>query len=175
MRYHWRMTSDTTLGVGPFLRAAFMCDQVIEGKDNVNSYVRVVDRVVLSTEAHAGLPGAGQASANPEQDGGDHPSLPELPEVLPQFPWGTVLVLMFVGGSARGRQTLRLDMETPDGLKAPLGGPVDVHFDGRPNALVNLHVRLGLELKAEGLHWIHVTLDNRRMTQVPLDVMYQRR
>lgn len=169
------MVADTASGGGPLLRGAFLCDHVIEGKDNVNSYVRVVDQVVLSAEGHTGPTHTGQAAARLEQGTEVQPPSPEFPDALPHFSLGTMLVLMFVGGNARGRQTLQLHMETPDGLKAPLGHPVDVHFDGRPNALVNMHVRLNLDLKAEGLHWIHVALDNQKMTQVPLGVMYQRR
>ena len=167
------MTSPEARRGGPFLKAAFLCEQVIEGKDNVNSYIRVVDSVTLNAEVRAGPPTAAQSSESPREEGA--PGAPELPDSLPPFQWSTVMVLMFVGGDARGRQTLRLIMETPDGLRGPVGGPVDIRFDGRPNALVNVHFRLTIEVKAEGLHWIHVVLDEREMTRVPLDVMYQRR
>lgn len=158
---------------GPFLKAAFFCEQTLESKDNVNSYIRVVDRV--QTIAQLGVISGTPSAPSDSEDGPEETtSPPELPDSLPKFQWNAILVLLFVAGGALGRHPLQLRLETPDGLSSQLGGTVDIHFD-RPNAVQNVHARMNLELEQEGVHWIHVLLDGREMTQVPLEVMYQRK
>lgn len=156
---------------GPFLKAAFLCDTVIEGKDGTNSYIRVVDQ--LTVQAGRVILRRGQTTP-PAEAPAD--ALPELPEGLPDGSsveaW---FVLMITGGGARGRQPLMIRIKSPDGLWADLAGPLDINFDGRVvGGGVNFHMRINMIPKQEGPYELHAVLDDRDFAHVFFEVRYQR-
>ena len=149
--------------VGPFVRGAFLCDTVIEGRDGVNSYVRLVDQ--LNVQARLIVSGE-------RPPGADAPTPPdELPEGSSVH---ALLVIMFAGGGALGRQSLKLRMQGPDGLERDLADAIDMHFDGRQSSGANLHIELNMIVNHEGPYVVRVILDDREVTRVPFEVRYMR-
>ena len=121
---------------GPFIRSAMLCEYVLHERDGVVSYIRVVDRV-LRTDTR-----------------------PDAPATLEPFAHSLYAALSFVAGDARGRHTVSMQLEGPNGLKKELAN-IDLQFEGSNKASA-IAARLNLTLEAEGVHWIHVQLDGRR-------------
>jgi len=94
-----------TFSQGPFLQAAFLCEQVLDEKDGVKSAIRIVDRLIRSVSA------------------------PEPPEVMEPFDYTTKMLLKFKSGSARGSQPLSIRLEKPSGESLP-PDVRDVYFEG---------------------------------------------
>lgn len=157
------MTVEVTDRGGPYVKAAFLCDTVIEGKDGVSSYIRVVDTLTVQTRLII--------SREPQADVEESELPTELPDGSTVHAW---LVLSFAGGGARRRSPLKLRMQTPDGLVRDMAEDLDVHFDGRLNSSVNLHVDLDMRVRQEGLYSILVHLDSDLITRVPFEVRYRR-
>lgn len=133
---------------GPYLRAAVLCENVIEDKQGVLSLIRVVDRF----QQMAVGPGA--------------------PAEMPPLPVSVHLVLMFASGEARGRGEIRLAIRKPDGLSQDLT-TVAVLWEGEDRG-ANINIQLSTVLTIEGLYWIEVRLENELLTRVPLRVVYLR-
>lgn len=138
---------------GPFVRGAFFCERVLQEKDGVNTYVRVIDRVTHHVPRAAG--------------GG------EAPEALEPFHYETNFVVMTTAGDSIGRSVARFEMEEPSGLRKPLTPPIDISWQ-RPNQGQTVHLGLRMELKYEGVYWVRVLIDDNLVTQAPLEVIYSR-
>ena len=134
---------------GPFVKSALLCEKVLHERDGVLSYVRVVDRVVRTDQR------------------------PDAPEGLAPFQHSLVAALSFVSGDARGRHTVTLELEPPSGLKKSLA-TVDLQFEGGHKSAA-IAAQLNLTIDTEGVHWIHVSLDGEPVSQIPLEVVYQRK
>lgn len=133
---------------GPFVRSALLCEKVLQERDGVVSYIRVVDRVTRTDRR------------------------PDAPESMEPFQHSTHAAISFVSGDARGRHTVVMELEPPSGLKKQIAS-VDIQFEGG-NKAAAIAAQLNITLDAEGVHWIHVLLDGQPMTQIPLEVQYRR-
>lgn len=133
---------------GPFVTAATLCDQVIEGKDGVLSLIRLVDRWTITASG------------------------PEPPEEMPSQQLNLTLVVSLKAGAARGSHTVKIQPEAPSGLRQDaLELPVLFEAEDRGQ---NLIVNLDFTVKEPGLYWFDVLLGDRRLTRIPLRVVYQR-
>lgn len=140
---------------GPFLVAAAVCEQVIEGKDGRITIVNVIEQVTHTATG------------------------PDVPDEMPKFPFNAKVIVALKSGAAKGRYAIRLQPETPSGIKLPTA-EFPVQFQGGSSG-VRVFGDLQLELDAEGLYWIDVTLIRGRgdekaedlLTRVPLNVLYQ--
>ncbi len=133
---------------GPYLKAALLCDDVIEGKDGVLSLIRVVDRLTV-TAAGPGVPGA-----------------------MPPVPHQLKLVIMVVSGQARGTHTMAVTIETPDGI-VHSGWESTVLLEGEDRG-ANVVIELDYQFKLEGVHWFRLSLEGEEATRIPFRVLYQR-
>jgi hypothetical protein len=133
---------------GPYLKAALICETVIDGKDGVLSLIRVVDRLILA----AAGPGA--------------------PADMPPNEYPLTLVLMLVSGRARGTGELTLLVEPPDGQPKQFWTNT-VFFEGEERG-ANVVVQFNYKFEKQGLYWFHVRLDDEQLTRVPYRVIYQR-
>lgn len=133
---------------GPYVKAAFFCDRVLQEPDGVISPIRIVDRIT-----HTG-----------------HGS--DIPEEMPPFSYRIFAVVMLVPGRARGRHSVRLELENPSGELRMIGGQ-DLLFEGEDRN-VNLITEIQATFHMEGLHWLRVSFDDRPLTRSPLRVIYQR-
>src|SRR3990172_5861171 len=126
---------------GPYLKAALICDEVLEGKDGVLSLIRVVDRLTVTAAG------------------------PTVPGAMPPVPHRLKLVIMIVSGKARGTHTITVTIETPDGIARPAWEST-ILLEGEDRGS-NLVVELGYEFKLEGIHWFGLSLDGEQITRVP--------
>jgi hypothetical protein len=138
------MTSET----GPFLKAAIICSDVIEGKDGVLSLIRVIDRLTIAV--------AGQ----------------QIPAAMPTVPQLMKLVLMFVSGRAEGTHNVAVKIERPNAEMRDLWTG-SVFLEGEDRG-ANLVIGMQIAFELEGLYWFDVYFDGGRITRIPFRVIYQR-
>ncbi len=132
---------------GPYVKAAVLVNQVIEGKDGVLTLVRVIDR--LTTQA----------------------SGPQPPVDMPVATFSMNAVLMFVSGKARGRHQVRIVREAPNADRKEIwsGG---ILMEGEQKGH-NLNLGLKESFELEGTYWYDVYVDDELMTRMPFQVIYQ--
>jgi len=133
---------------GPFLAAAVFCEQVIEDKSGVLSLIRIVDRMNVSTSG----PGA--------------------PEEMPPTILNWFLVVIFKSGEAKGSHPVKIETELPSGLRLnPL--ILSAHFEGGTRGQ-RIITRLNMKLEMPGVYWFRIYVDDRFVTQTPVEVIYSR-
>lgn len=133
---------------GPYVQAACFCEHVLEDKQGVLSLIRIIDTITHN------------ASGSPASD--------DMPPIT--FP--LTLVLMLKSGKARGRHTLKIVPELPNGSALP---PIitTVYFEGEEKGQ-NQVTKIQFTFEFEGLYWFDVYLDEEKLTAVPMRVKYNR-
>lgn len=133
---------------GPYLQIACFCDMVLRDETGVISLIRVVDSI---THTERG---------------------PTPPESMPPVSYPLKLVLVFKSGTARGRSTVKLVPEKPDGsTEDPLY--FSVHFEGEERG-VGLILDFRFIYTLEGLYWFFVYIEDQEVTAMPIRVKYDR-
>lgn len=133
---------------GPYLAAAFLCEKILQEKDEIVSIIRIVDRVTVTV-----------------------PDAP-FPETLPPVPLNLSAFISLKSGNARGRHTIKWRTETPAGIKLP-EQLLSALFEGEDKG-VNLILALNMIVDQEGVYWFDVLLEDQLLTRIPLRVLYQR-
>ena len=133
---------------GPYLIAAILCEKVLQEKDETVSIIRMIDRVTLTVPASIS------------------------PETLPPLPLNLTLFLSFKSGSAKGRNTIKLRIESPSGIKLP-EQLLPILFEGEDRG-ANLILALNLVVDQEGVYWFDIFLEEELITRIPLRMIYQR-
>lgn len=141
--------------LGPYIAAALFAERVIEEKDNTKSLIRVVDRLTQTAVGAAGTE--------------DFP-----PDEMPPMDWSASAFISLKPGTARGRQTLRIISERPDGIRQSVQ-EATFNFRGEGNQGVDVVIAIHLHLTMAGLYWFDVEIDGRVLTRMPLEVLYERR
>jgi hypothetical protein len=133
---------------GPYIQAACFCETVLEDKTGVLSLIRIIDTITHT-----------QAGVSP-------------PEEMPPFTYNMRLVLMLKSGMARGRYNLKIVPELPTGATE---NPVIVtaYFEGEEKGQ-NIITNMSFPFTVEGLYWFNVSLDEIKLTAMPLRVKYNR-
>jgi hypothetical protein len=137
---------------GPYLSSAFFCERMLEEKDGVPSFIRVVDVLTVPTP----------------------------PAEIPVGPDGQVVEvasfltvhIAFKSGEVKGERRVRLDIIFPSG-KVKEGQENPVHFLGHEKG-INLFGQVPVPISEEGLYWYEVKLDGTPITRIPLRVVYQK-
>ena len=137
------------INTGPFIKVACFCDNVIEGKDNVFSLIRIVDVINLHIQ------GA------------------DVPDEMPPIPYKLKMVIMIASGMARGRHNLNIVPANPLGLRdSEATHTVSVHLEeGRP---MNLIVDFAFVFNEEGTYLFHVLLEDKHLTSIPITIRFNR-
>ena len=138
----------TSFEQGPYVKAAFFCEQVLREADGVVSPIRVVDRVEQT--AHG----------------------PEAPDEMPPLSLRLYAVVMLVPGRTQGRHAVRLEVESPAGELRAIGAH-DLMFEADDKSVV-LITEMNAIFSQEGLYWMKVSFDGEQVTRSPLRVIYQR-
>jgi len=133
---------------GPYLKAAVLCESVIEDKQGVLSLIRVVDRVI-STAVGPGAPSA-----------------------MPKFNHRLMAVVMLTSGEFTGTAEISLTLQDPAGIRRALGTS-GVLFEGNDRG-VNLVAEMNMTIETEGLYWLEVHLGNELLTRIPMRIVYSR-
>lgn len=133
---------------GPHLNMAVFCEQVIEDKSGVLSLIRIVDRMHIQVQG------------------------PNAPEQMPPADINWWLVLMFKSGRTRGSQSIKIEPETPSGLRKQ---PVIMsgHFEGGIRG-VNIVTRMAMRAESPGLYWFRIYVEDQFVTQIPMEIIYSR-
>lgn len=141
------MPGELGYDTGPFVNAAVFCETVIDGKDDVLSLVRIIDRMTINAQ------GA------------------EAPDDLPPGAVKANLVVMLRAGKALGGQKLRIDLETPDGnqMRSP---EQTIHFTAGEAGGANVIAPMTIPVSSAGLFWANVYINDRLMSRVPLEIRY---
>lgn len=132
----------------PLLKAALICETVIERRDGVLSLINVVDQRTITARGQ------------------------DLPPEMPPQEWEFHLALMFVSGIYVGKATLAVTVQSPDGLRKPINSS-EVYFSGEERG-VNFIVQMKFTFKTEGLYWFEVYLNEQPITRVPVRILYNR-
>jgi hypothetical protein len=134
---------------GPYVSVATFCERVLAEKDEVLSIIRAID--VMNVQA----------------DGG-----PDVPDALPEGTTvQTTLVLLLKAGQAAGPQAIKFVVESPDGTRKD-SPERSFMFSPGPAGGLSLIVPMAIALSSAGLYWVHVFVNNRVVTRVPLTVNY---
>jgi hypothetical protein len=133
---------------GPYVQLAAFCENVVVDKQDVLTLVRVVDLITLQLAG------------------------PGVPQVMPMVVHQLKLVVSLRSGTARGRHSVRVDMQAPDG-GVRRGPEYSMLFeaDHRGGALIT---DVQLEVEFEGTYWFDVRCDEQLLTRIPLHIVYQR-
>jgi hypothetical protein len=130
---------------GPYLVAAFFCENVLFEQDGVITAVRIIDRIFV------------QRIATEKKEG-------EVAEV--------VQINLFVslkGGGYVGKGKLKMFPVSPSGKELKTQ-ETEVELPAQPNAGVNLVIRGLLAFREEGVYWFRIYFNDELITQTPLDV-----
>lgn len=133
---------------GPYLKAALICESVVEDKQGVLSLIRVVDRVISTAIGR------------------------DAPATMPAFNHRLMAVVMLTSGEFTGSAEISLTLQGPAGLRRALGTS-GVLFEGNDRG-VNLVAEMNMTIETEGLYWIEVHLAKELLTQIPMRVVYSR-
>lgn len=136
------------MDTGPYVKAATICSDVIEGKDGVLSLIRVIDRLTVTAAG------------------------PQPPAEMPPHKYSLKIVLMFISGRAKGSKSVSLSVERPDATTQEIWSGT-VFLEGEDRG-ANLVIGLETEFNLEGLYWFDVYFEESRITRMPFRVIYQR-
>lgn len=132
----------------PLLKAALVCETVIQRADGILSLINIVDRRIVTAQGQ------------------------DLPPEMPPQEWEFYLVLMFVSGVYVGKASLAVAVQSPDGLRKPIHS--SEHFFEGEDRGANFIVRMKFTFKTEGLYWFEVYMNDTPMTRVPVRILYNR-
>ena len=138
------------ISAGPFVTCAAICEQVIEGKDNVLSAIRFIDTITL-------IPFQTGPTIEPSQGRAGLANLLDF----------TFLVSL-KSGDYQGRGKLRIDIKTPTDRPVP-SKELEIDLAGG-HAGHNVVLRGNIAPPENGLYWFEVYFDNRLLTRSPLNV-----
>jgi hypothetical protein len=133
---------------GPYLAAAFFCERTLAEPDGAITAVRIIDRMTVDVAADA-------PPDFPPEANGLHVPIHAL--------------LAFRTGDSPGEHLLRLVMESPSGKKHPFSDHT-LTLTPEPHGGANLRVNGIIAVKTGGLFWLHVFLDGKRLTRMPLQI-----
>ena len=138
---------------GPYLAAAFFCDQVILGNDGALTPVRICDSLKVDIAA-------------------DAPS--DFPSKDQRLAVRMAGLLSFKTGDALGGEyTVRIVMESPSGKTSPVYEQ-KIKLTEPAHGGGNLIFQNIINLYKGGLFWFNVYLDGKLMTRIPIQITYER-
>jgi hypothetical protein len=130
----------------PLCTAMLVCEQAIQGKDDVFSAIRIVDTITLQP--------------SDELETNQNVEMPALK-----------LLVMLKQGDANGQFKLLMACTDPNGNKTPIGAAV-VNFVGNADSGSNMITPVRIKWTGEGLYWIELTVDHRLIAKTPLRVSF---
>lgn len=138
---------------GPFLAAAFCCEQTLEDKDGTISAIRIVDRFTITLPA--------SVPAN-------------YPSKTHRLPVSFNALVSFKTGDSPGTHTVRCEMVSPSGKVNERAFVQTFAFLEQYTGSVNVRMPIAVGVKQGGLFKMNVYLDDRFMTQVPFEIILER-
>jgi hypothetical protein len=136
---------------GPHLNAAFLCERVLQERDNVPSFIRVAERFFIPVPMG---------------------KLPHGIQVPPPILQTNLIISLKAGSLGTGKYKLRVKINKPDGSVLQ-DIPHSIFFNGSDDNGVLHGVPIVLVSPEEGLYWIDVYFEDSLMTRTPLRVLHQ--
>jgi hypothetical protein len=139
---------------GPFLAAAFFCENILEDMQRKLTVQGISDSVQLVM----------------------HPLSPkDMPSVEKPLPFNLQLLLMFRSGDAPGKHKLKLEIESPSGKRTTVKDD-EVTLSDQPHGGVNVKTiaTMSITSNSGGLYLVDVYLDDKLMTRMPLTITITR-
>lgn len=132
---------------GPYLSAALLCEKVLEEKDGVKSAIRIIDRITRTAVG------------------------PNPPLEMEPFQYNVILLLKFKSGWARGVHAIKIQPVKPSGELMPeiVNSAL---FEGEEDRGVDIVGNVVFMLDQTGIYWIHIYVNDVKVTQIPLRVIY---
>jgi hypothetical protein len=137
---------------GPFLAAAVFCDNILEEMGGVVTAYRIVDSVQ----------GLIAASAPPD-----------LPSKKNPIEFRLNMLLVFRSGDSPGKHKLKLVVESPLGKRKTMSAQ-EIELSPEPQGGINFKSNFVLRAYSNGMFWVDVILDGKRLTRMPLSVAMRR-
>ena len=133
--------------LGPYLQAALICETVIEDKNGVLSAIKIIDRITRT--AHG----------------------PDPPAVMDPFEYEFFILLVLKSGENPGVFRIKVQPIKPTNEAMP---PVTytMHLEAPADRGMNIIGRTRLRFDVPGLWWFDVLLNERRITRMPLRIIY---
>ncbi|PWU01394.1 MAG: hypothetical protein C5B51_23050 [Terriglobia bacterium] len=135
---------------GPHLACAFLCEKVLLERDNVPTFVRVVDR--FTVPVFQNLPPGVQ-----------------VPQPVIQL---NLVVMLKAGTLGAGKYKIKIIIQKPDGNRSP-ENILEAFFSGSDDNGVMAVAPLVFPSPLEGLHWIDVYFEQSLITRIPMRVLFQ--
>ncbi len=132
---------------GPYLSAALLCEKVLVEQDGAKSAIRIIDRVTRTAIG------------------------PNPPVEMVPFDYDLKLLIKFKSGWARGVHNVKIQPSKPSSELMP-EIVNSVLFEGEEDRGVDIIVDIHFKLDQTGIYWIHIYLNEMKITQIPLRVVY---
>jgi hypothetical protein len=136
---------------GPHLSAAFLCERILQERDGVPSFIRVVDRFLV-------------------------PVIGKLPPGIQQMQPPVLQVILVIslkaGSLGAGKYNIRIKLNKPDGSEMQ-DNTHSVFFNGSDDNGVLLGSPTLIVAPDEGLYWFDVYFEDALMTRIPMRVIHQ--
>jgi hypothetical protein len=131
---------------GPYLKAAFLCEGILEEENKTVSAIRIVDRLELTA--------------------------PRDRSPAPPYPIHINLFVSVLAGDATGfgEHTVTVRGSTPTGVAVFTTEDIPVVLAAAPESTFNIRGELQLGTPEEGLHWFEVLIDKELRLRLPLFV-----
>lgn len=141
------MVNEISFKDGPYLLAAIICEKVLEEKNGVKSVIRIIDRLERTAVS------------------------PTPPKEMEAFEHELTLLIRMKSGMARGPLTLNIRLVKPSG-ESPQPMTQVLHFEGEEDRGIDFVANMRIKFDMTGIYWFHVLLEDVRLTQIPLRVIY---
>jgi hypothetical protein len=128
----------------PYIAAAFLCEKVLQEKDEVISAMRIVDRLLYQVQ---GAPEGTKPIVNLQG------------------------LIMFKSGPVTGDHVIKIIGESPKGHRKEIHS-LTVKFKGKDEGH-NIILNIGLAVEEDGLYWFDLVFDGEVLTRMPITVSRQ--
>lgn len=135
-----------SIGGGPYVQAAFFCQNVIQETNGLLSIVQIIDGITNFV-------------VGPKPDGAS-----------PPFQFQAKLVILLKSGPLRGEREIRVVQEAPDGTPQAIAS-IRVPFGGDDEG-VNYISNFTGTYHVEGLYWYNIYVEDELATAIPFSVNY---
>jgi len=125
----------------PYVTAAFLCERILQEKDDVISALRIIDRLQYRLE------------------GAPQDTKPML---------NLQALIMFKSGPVTGEHDVKIIVENPRGDRKEVYA-LKVVLNGKDHGQ-NIIMNMGLGVEHDGLYWFDVVFDADVLTRIPLTV-----
>ena len=143
------MSSDSLSG--PHIQAAFLCERILQERDGVPSFIRVVERFFVPVPI-------GQ--------------LPPGVQIQPPVLQIQLVVSLKAGSLGAGKYSIRVKQNKPDGSEG-LDTTHPVFLNGSDDNGILLGIPMVIVAPEEGLWWFDIYFEGMLMTRIPMRVLHQ--